>query len=175
MAVPCNCHSALVANVRPQRMETEAQSYSGSEGWASFNSWNDGDNTTWEGLVYGDAGNGVSGGVEVQYRTSNGTWEPVRLWDEPAGLNPDPDPLPSSWHGGACNGSNIAEHAMRHAMTQGSSCCADGALGCAFMGPGYWGCLAGTCSGASLAFFLQGPERMAPGMQIRMHIGQACV
>lgn len=62
-----------------------AQSYSGSEGWASFNSWNDGDNTTWEGLVYGDTGNGVSGGVEVQYRTSNGTWEPVRLWDEPAG------------------------------------------------------------------------------------------
>jgi hypothetical protein len=144
----------LVARLLDRLSPTlSAQSVYQGEGRAIWSPWDDGDARTWEGNIFGESyTGGVYASANFQYSTDTG-WTPLTYWSSQTGASGTPG-VPTHWHGGACNGSNITDHALKHAMQNSWTSCATAAGLCKFTAIHYFNCLGTACLGSLVKGFL---------------------
>jgi hypothetical protein len=75
--------------------------------------------------------------------------------------------VPSDWHGGKCNGGNITDHALKHAMQNAATACASAAALCKVTSLHYFNCLGGACLGSLAKGFLD--DLLAWSRECKMH------
>lgn len=145
-----------------------AQSVYRSDGRVIWSPWNDGDARTWEGNVFGESYTGrVYAAANFQFSTDTGTWTPLTYWSSQTGTSGPPPPSPTHWHGGRCNGPNITDHALKHAMQNAASTCASAAAVCRITSFAYFNCLAGACVGTIAKGFID--DLLAWSRECRMN------
>lgn len=168
--------TVVVRRIQPLDKVRPAQTYSDGDTEIVFWSWDDGDDSTWEGEIYMENHTaGISLLLDGQIAVGNSaptvTWETQIYRHGPLTSPAEPDPqvamprrramqlasLTADWDGAAAgdeSGIKLVQFGPRHRLQHWAECAATGCwsamVACRFTGPGWPECAAGACLGVML-------------------------